>query len=44
MRKLGIYFPNINLKFIVMIICWFSCGATSAVACYLALKKYGDRA
>jgi 3'-phosphoadenosine 5'-phosphosulfate sulfotransferase (PAPS reductase)/FAD synthetase len=26
------------------IICWFSCGAASAVAAYLALKKYGDRA
>ena len=27
-----------------MIICWFSCGATSAVACHLALKEYGDKA
>jgi 3'-phosphoadenosine 5'-phosphosulfate sulfotransferase (PAPS reductase)/FAD synthetase len=26
------------------VVCWFSCGAASAVATYLALKKYGDRA
>lgn len=25
------------------VVCWFSCGAASAVATYLALKKYGDR-
>lgn len=24
------------------VICWFSCGAASAVATYLSLKKYGD--
>lgn len=24
------------------VICWFSCGATSAVACKIALKKYKD--
>lgn len=25
------------------IVCWFSYGAASAIATYLALKKYGDR-
>lgn len=24
-----------------VVICWFSCGVTSAVACYLAMKTYG---
>ncbi len=26
------------------IVCWFSCGAASAVACKLAVEKYGERA
>lgn len=34
----SIYYNNNN-----MIICWFSCGATSAVACHLALKEYVEK-
>lgn len=26
------------------VVCWFSCGAASAVSSYLALKKYGEQA
>lgn len=32
------YFLRIAMKFLA----WFSCGVTSAVACKLAIDKYGD--